>query len=407
MGSKGITIKAVQALETGETIWDAGHNEAVKGFGVRRQTGNPVYVIKYRVFGRQRFVTIGRHGAPWTPETARREAKRLFGLVATGKDPQIEKATAKENGTFTLRTIVDQYLRYAEKKQKPRSFAETKRHLNKNWKPLHTTSIFDIQRRHIAVRLGQIEKERGQVAAARSRAALSALFNWAIREGFDLPANPVTGTNKPLEPKSRQRVLSDSALREIFAAAGDDDYGKIVKLLALTGQRRDEVGGICWSEIDEDRKLWTIPASRTKNRREHMVPLSDEALAIITTTPRQTDRDFLFGSGPRKADGEQRGFSGWSKAKAELDQKILEARRKADPEAKPFPWILHDLRRTCATVLADRFQTQPYIVEAILNHVSGHKAGVAGVYNRAKYLIEIQKALEAWGQFIGALLKDG
>jgi integrase len=405
MASKSITIKGVQALKPHETIWDAGHNEVVKGFGVRRQVGDPVYVIKYRVFGRQRFVTIGRHGAPWTPETARREAKRLFGLIAAGKDPQIEKTIAKENGSFTLRKIADQYLRYAEKKQKPRSFAETKRHLNKNWKPLHKTSIFDIQRRHVAVRLGQIEKERGQVTAARSRAALSALFNWAIREGFELPSNPVTGTNKPPEPKSRQRVLSDNDLAEILNTVVDDDYGKIVKLLALTGQRREEVGGMRWSEIDQDKKLWTIPPFRTKNRREHLVPLPNEALAIIETIPRNADRNFLFGSGPRKAGDKERGFSGWSKAKTELDQKILERRRSANPEATPLPWVLHDLRRTCATMLADRFHTPPHIVEAILNHVSGHKAGVAGVYNRAKYLSEIQKSLGVWALHIGNLLK--
>ena len=105
MASKGITIRAVQALKPGETIWDAGHN-AVRGFGIRRQRGDAVYVIKYRVFGRQRFVTIGRHGSPWTPETARREAKRLLGLVASGKDPQTEKAEARAKAADTDRKSV-------------------------------------------------------------------------------------------------------------------------------------------------------------------------------------------------------------------------------------------------------------------------------------------------------------
>ena len=394
MASKGITIRAVQALKPDETIWDAGHNEGVRGFGIRRQRGDAVYVLKYRVFGRQRFVTIGRHGSPWTPETARREAKRLLGLVASGKDPQADKIEARAKAADTLGKVADDYLKYAKKKQKPRSYSETKRHLLINWKPLHVASVFHLHRRHIAARLAQIETERGAVSAARARAALSAMFNWAMREGFDIPANPVFGTNRPAEPKSRQRVLTDNELAEIWPARRDDDHGRIIKLLALTGQRRDEVGGMRWSEIDEGKKLWTIASPRTKNHREHMVPLSNSALALIAASPRRADRDYVFGEGPRRNGGHHRGFSGWSKAKAALDQRILEIRQRADPKPKCLPWRLHDLRRTCATVMADRLGVSPYIVEAVLNHVSGHKAGVAGVYNRAKYEAEMRHALQ-------------
>src|SRR5262249_9055758 len=220
----------------------AGHKEAVRGFGVRRQRGDPVYVIKYRVFGRQRFVTIGRHGAPWTPDKARKEAKRLFGLVAAGKDPQTEKAEARAKAVDTLARVADDYLKHAEKKQKPRSFEETKRHLLNNWKPLHSISVFNLRRRQVAARLSEIETERGRVTAARARAALSAMFNWAIREGYEIAANPVFGTNRPAEPKSRDRVLADSELAEIWRACRNDDHGRIIKLLMLSAQRRDEVG---------------------------------------------------------------------------------------------------------------------------------------------------------------------
>ena len=162
MTLKSITIRTVQALKPGETVWDAGHNEAVKGFGVRRQRGDAAYVIKYRTFGRQRFVTIGRHGSPWTPDLARREAKRLLGLVAAGKDPQTDKAEAKAKAADTLGKVAKSYLEYAKKKQKPRSYAETERHLLINWKPLHPDSIFHIQRRHIAARLAEINPNAGQ-----------------------------------------------------------------------------------------------------------------------------------------------------------------------------------------------------------------------------------------------------
>jgi integrase len=230
------------------------------------------------------------------------------------------------------------------------------------------------------------------------------MFNWAMREGFDIPANPVFGTNRPAEPKSRQRVLTDGELAEIWFACRDDDHGRIIKLLALTGQRRDEIGGMRWSEIDEDKKLWTIPGFRTKNHREHIVPLSDSALVLVAASPRRTDRDYVFGDGPRRNGGDERGFSGWSKAKAALDQRILEVRQQTDPKAKRLPWRLHDLRRTCATVMADRLGVLPYLVEAVLNHVSGHKAGVAGVYNRAQYEGEVRDALKRWAEHVKTIV---
>src|SRR6516165_8729535 len=109
MALEGITVRAVQGLSAGETISDAGHKQAVKGFGVRRQRDAAVYFIKYRILGRQRFVTIGQHGSPWTPDGARREAKRLLGLVAEGKDPQAQKIEAREKAADTLGRVVAEY----------------------------------------------------------------------------------------------------------------------------------------------------------------------------------------------------------------------------------------------------------------------------------------------------------
>jgi integrase len=403
MAVTGITARAVQALRTGETIWDAGHREAVRGFGVRRQRGHPTYVVKYRVFGRQRFFTIGPHGSPWTPAKARKEAKRLLGLVADGKDPADERAQAALRAADTLRRIADEYLKQAKQKQRPRTYSEIERYLLTDWKPLHPVSVFHIRRRHVAARLTELAANRGPVAAARARGALSAVFNWAIREGLDIQANPVVGTNRQAKPKSRDRVLTDVELAEIWSACRDDDYGRMTKLLMLTAQRRDEVGSMPWLEIDPENKSWIIPGTRTKNHRDHILPLADAALALIEASPHH--RDFVFGDGPRRRGDKQRGFSGWSKSKAALDARILEARRKATEDAKPPPdWRLHDLRRTAATVMADRLGVLPHIVEAILNHVSGHRAGVAGVYNRARYEAEMREALERWGEHVSALV---
>jgi integrase len=372
-----ITVRAVAALEPGSAVWD----NAVRGFGVRRQRGDPVYVLKYRIGGRQRFLTIGRHGSPWTPDTARREARRLLGLVAAGTDPSERAATAQ-----TLRDAVGDYLSYAAAKLKPRSLAEVRRHLQgPSWSPLAGRPLGEIDRAAVAARLRRIKDDRGPVASTHARFALSALFKWAIGAGL-ASANPVTGTNREAV-RSRERVLADAELAAIWRACGDDDYGRIVRLLILTGQRRDEVGGMRWAELGPQG--WTIPAARTKNSREHLVPLPAAALALLP--PER--REFVFGDGPRRRGDPHRGFSGWSKGKAALDARSGVA-----------DWRLHDLRRTGATLMADRLGVLPHIIEAALNHVSGHRAGVAGVYNRAAYTAEVRRALEAWAGLVARIV---
>jgi integrase len=221
------------------------------------------------------------------------------------------------------------------------------------------------------------------------------MFTWAIGEGLAL-TNPVTGTNRS-PSRSRDRVLTEAELAAIFSACSADDYGRIVGLLVLTGQRRDEVGGMRWSEVDLDRRLWTIPAARTKNGREHIVPLTASAQALLPD--RREGRDFIFGSGPRTAGSPHQGFSGWSKAKAQLNTRV-EASGSA-----VAPWTLHDLRRTVATLMADRLGVLPHIIEAVLNHVSGHRAGVAGIYNRASYSAEMSRALALWAAHILSLIE--
>lgn len=242
----------------------------------------------------------------------------------------------------------------------------------------------------VADRLEEIASDNGPVAANRARSALSALFSWAIGVGI-VEMNPVVGTPKPADERSRDQTLSTTELAGVLIACGQNDYGNIVRLLALTGQRREEIGRLAWSEIDLDRAIWTIPASRTKNGRVHEVPLSTPALDILKSIPQRLNRDFVFGQG-------HNGFSGWSKSKLQLDKKI----------ALAFfvrPWRLHDLRRTLATGLAEH-GVLPHVIEAILNHVSGHKAGVAGIYNRASYHDHKKAALDQWGTHIKSLIAD-
>jgi integrase len=196
----------------------------------------------------------------------------------------------------------------------------------------------------------------------------------------------VAGTNRTAA-RSRDRVLTDLEIAAIWRACGDDDYGRIVRLLILTGQRRDEVGGMARSEIDLLARKWTIPGERTKNGRTHEVPLSNEAIAILEAgIAAAGERELLFGERPTTP------FSGWSKAKARLDRRVEAA-----------PWTLHDLRRTTATRMAE-LGVLPHIIEAALNHVSGHRAGVAGIYNRASYTAEIARALDAWAGLVARII---
>jgi integrase len=219
---------------------------------------------------------------------------------------------------------------------------------------------------------------------------LSAFFAWAMREGLT-ENNPVIGTSRPYDRGGRERVLSESELAQVWRAAGDDHYGTIVKLLILTGLRREEIGGLRWNEVDLAARLIQLPPRRTKNGRVHLVPLSDPAIALLRAVPRRADRELVFGLGSN-------GPSSYSKSKRALDQRLAQ-----DGGSLPH-WTVHDLRRSAATHMAE-LGIQPHIIEAILNHVSGHKAGVAGIYNRASYDREKRQALDRWAAHLMALVE--
>lgn len=245
----------------------------------------------------------------------------------------------------------------------------------RDWAPFHNRAAASLTRSEIAAHLLKL-KERGPIASNRSRATLRAMFSWAVESGRveTMPAFP----SKVLKSEpQRDRVLSLDELRAIWAAAGDGDHGAIVRLLTLTGQRREEVGGMRWGELDLERGLWSLPGERTKNGRPHVVPLSAQAVELVRAVPRREGRDNLFGNA-------RGSYSGWSRSK-----------RRLDGRAGVAPWTLHDLRRSWATHV-NELTGAPHVVEAALNHLSGTKAGVAGIYNRASYLPERTRAMQVW-----------
>ena len=196
-----VTKASVDRLPAGSVVWD----QTVVGFGARRQRRDVFYLLRYRLNGRQRFITIGRHGSPWTPDTARNEAKRLLGLVASRNDPANERIRPAE----TFGAEVQRYLERKRSSMKPRSFEGVERHLQAHAKSLHRLRLAEIDRRTIALRLAEIEAASGPVARNRVRSSLSAFFSWSVREGL-IEINPVAGTGKADEGHSRDRYLRTS-----------------------------------------------------------------------------------------------------------------------------------------------------------------------------------------------------
>jgi integrase len=389
-----LDAKTVAALELGGKTDVIHFDDALPGFGYRLRIGadrkpRRSWVAQYRRAGRTRRVLLGS-AAVLTAEQARAAAKKVLARVALGEDPQADKTARRGKDQHTLRALVDDYLAHKQPIVRPATFTNIALYLRGPYfKPLHPIPVDTITRRDVAARLVAITRDHGSIVAVRARGALSAFYVWAMGNGL-AEVNPIIGTLRPADAEPRSRVLSDAELAAIWRACSDDAYGKVIKLLILLAARRAEVGGMRWSELDLDRAVWTIPPARTKNKREHVLALMPLALELIASVPRRVSRDQLFGS--RSAEG----LRHWH-AKADLDRRL---------GAAVGPWRLHDIRRSAATGMAD-LGVQPHIVEAVLNHQSGHKGGVAGIYNRSSYDREVRAALALWADHIRALIEGG
>jgi integrase len=381
-------------LDRGETD-KIFFDDQIPGFGLRvREGGSRKFVLHYRIGGKQRRYTIGTPSTALTVQAARQRANKALLDVADGRDPAAQKATAKAEAKNSFKSVADDYIEFLKRRMadgdlKPRSYVEIERHLLKHFKPLHPLVIGSITRTTVAARLREIAKKNGTGAADRTRSNVSTFFSWAVGEGI-CETNPVDGTNRHSEYVERERSLivdgekpTYDELIAVWKGAPDNEYGKIVRLLILTLCRRDEVGSLEWSEIDEEARLIHLPGARTKNGREHVVPLSDAAMAILDTVDVREGRDLVFGSG-------KGGYSGWSKSKKEMDDKT--------PLKKP--WTLHDLRRTGRTGLGI-LGVAPHIAEAVLNHLPPK---LVRTYDRNAYEREKREALNLWAAHLMRLV---
>lgn len=385
-------------------LWD----DKVAGFGLKvTPTGAKSYLFQYRLGGRAgktRRVTIGKHGA-LTPDGARKEAERLAHLVAQGIDPQQQKQDdARKAVDLAFKgyasTFVDDCLKVRWKASHKDGEALLRLYATPvlGSKPIHQINRADIR--------AVLSKAKGKVATSRNLfAVLRRLFRWAVSQG-DIDVSPLSGMEPPPLPTKRDRVLSDHELKLAWQAAGELGYpfGPFVRLLLVTGQRLEEVSGLEWSELSRSAAMWALPANRAKNGNASMVPLSDLAVAELNALAKRSKRKdgwprtgFVFSTTGKTS------ISGHSRAKRRLDKEMASLAKKTEDGMTIAPWRYHDLRRTLATGM-QRLGVRFEVTEAILNHVSGSKSGVAGVYQLHDWGPEKRAALQAWSDHVGGLL---
>jgi integrase len=378
------------AGEKDRIYWDP----EMPGFGVRVRSTKTVYIVQYRFQKATQRESLG-DVRKLTLEDARKVARQFFAKLELGMDPREEKRKAEEAAAaakLTFKTVSDLYLKAKETKMRPSTYNAAKAYFDVKWAQLHRKPIGSIDRKAVAEQLRRIIADHGLTSAARARSNLSALFTWAMKEGM-CDANPVLGTNDPIEGKqARDRVLTDDEIRIVWRHCQEDDFGRIVRLLLLTACRRDEIGRLRWDEVDLQDGRLLLPRERTKPGRALQLPLAVTARTILQTAPKRVGRAFVFGA-------RGGGFGAWSWCTLALHGRITAAEGRALPH-----WTLHDLRRTVRTGMS-KLGVKPHVAELVLNHVA-HRSGVVGVYDHHDYQPEIADALTRWEAHLLAIV-DG
>ena len=373
-------------------------------------------------------------GAPLSLAAARRLAAEVHRQRALGRDVVADydaekhrrRVATHERGHNTFgaatRRFVDEHAR-----PKTRRWRETARMLGllpvdldairhglaERWneKPAAEITGHDIHevidecRRRGVPGLGRHRQGTSDARARAMFACLSKFFGWLVAQQV-IETNPCVGVQRPATPQARERVLSDREVALFWSACESvgEPFGQLLKLLLATGQRRDEVARMTYAELgldDKGRPIWTLPSTRTKNKRSHIVPLSPLAHEIVSNLrPIAGEPGYLFTSNGRTP------VSGFSKIKRRVDEKMINLARKEVSEAGGKPasvtipeWRLHDLRRTTVSGMA-RAGADLHVIERAVNHVSGSFAGIVGTYQRHRYFEEVRASLEAWANLL-------
>jgi integrase len=431
-----ISKRVVDEAEPGPAeyvIWDDGGRSTVKGFGLKvTPAGSKVYIYRYRVATpgeaarkvAPRKVTLGKHG-DITADQARARAKALAADVTNGIDPLQAKADAlaakgeakrlaeeraRLDGELTFEKVATRWLEGYELDHRPASVGQARVSVGYMLPKLRTKPMPTITRADLQAVLDAIPAQQ-KASRQQVYAYMSILWRWALERG-DIAYNPVPSMAKPKGSTPRDRVLADDELAVIWQATDKirTPLGAFYRVLLLTGQRREEVAGMDWAELDRASATWIIPASRAKNGVAHIVPLVPavleelDRLALARHTKAkepELDAKRWPKAGPVMSIRGAASLSCFSQAKRRLDAEVTKVRDKAG--ALPH-WRVHDLRRTMATGF-QRLGVRFEVTEATLNHVSGAKGGVAGIYQKHDWKEEKRLALDAWARHVVAILK--
>ena len=363
-----------------ETVhWDAG----LPGFGVKvTPKGKRVFIVLYRTGGagsRLRKYTIGPYGRI-TLAMARAQAQKIFVARLDGRDPAAEKANSRRRLVVDrVDGLVETFI--VERLSSLRSGPAVTNRLRNDVIPRWgTKSIHDIKRRDIVDLVSEVA-QRGPGANRNIAKILKTFFRWCVGRAV-IDFSPVEGLNLRPPDRSRDRALDDKELAAVILTGRNmrAPFGAILEVLALTGQRREEVAQMTWSEIDEATRTWHIPSQRAKTAKAHLVHLSDAVWTIIKSRPQHSR--FVFATAGGK------NFQSFKFAKANLDGL-----------SGVTGWRIHDLRRTVVTGMA-RLGVPPHVADKILNHQSGTISGVAAVYQKHEFLTERKDALDRWGRHV-------
>jgi integrase len=394
MPRKKLTAASVEALAAPANGQVDYFDQVLPGFVLRASAkGRKSWVVFYRVQagpdkGKLRRHTLGAYPMLSLAE-ARDKARHEMQAVANGGDPAREKREQRKAAppkASTFADVVESYIRLYAKRQ-TKTWAETERIFAKNVLPhWGHRPIESITRRDVIELLDGIMEEGADYKANRTLAAVRKLFNWVLQRDM-IEASPVAQVEAPGKETKRDRVLSDDEIKDIWTGCDKLgwSFGPFVKLLLVTGQRRDEVAGMRWRDLDLDEATWTIPREMTKSDREHAVPLSPLAKDIIGTLPRLGTYVFTT--------RRDRPISGYSVGK-----------KRIDAAAGVTGWRLHDLRRTAASGMA-KLNVAPHVLSRVLNHASASLQGVTAIYNRYGYEAEKRHALETWAHHIDGLIE--
>jgi integrase len=397
-----LKVKALKPAPAGRRyeVLDA----VVPGLGVRvTDKGQRTFVLIARYPGSRNPTRRALGEYPKiTLEKARDKARQWLELLAQGIDPrQVEneaKEAARVRRAHTFGVVAESYIekRLRKQRQGRATEREIRKELISRWQDRPITSITK------ADVIAMVE----EIAARAPRQAhnmfgrLCTLMNWAVeRDVYGLAVSPCDRVrpSRLIGPKAiRQRVLDDDELRALWDATRSGEgpaypYGALVRLLMLTGQRKAEVAGARWREIDLERRLWTIPPERFKSDAVHVVPLADPAMALLAGLPRFAGGDYLFSSTHGR-----KPVNGFSNAKIVLEQRLAEALG-----AEPERWVLHDIRRTVRTRLSGLRVPDP-VAEMVIGHA---RKGLARVYDQHQYLDEMREALDAWAMRLRSIVE--